>query len=65
MKQESDEEHPLSTNADTLNASQGEVFPCDRRTLYQDIAALNSYGYEVICRRGQHSNSYYVEGQEF
>ena len=64
LKQESDEEHPLSTNQIIERLARGGI-SCDRKTLYQDIAALNSYGYEVICRRGQHSNSYYVEDRSF
>ena len=64
LKQDSDENNPLTTNQiiDKLAAS-GIV--CDRRTLYQDIAALNSYGYEVECRKGQHSNGYYVLDRNF
>lgn len=64
LKQESDEVHPLSTNQIIERLARGGI-SCDRRTLYQDIAALNSYGYEVICRRGQHSNSYYVVDRSF
>lgn len=64
LKQDSDENNPLTTNQiiDRLGAS-GIV--CDRRTLYQDISALNSYGYEVVCRKGQHSNCYYVLDRNF
>ena len=64
LKQDSDENNPLTTNQiiDKLAAS-GIV--CDRRTLYQDIAALNSYGYEVVCKKGQHSNCYYVLDRNF
>ena len=59
LKQESDEDHPLSTG-ELLARLEKNGVACDRKTLYQDIAALNSFGYEVICKRGQHSNSYYV-----
>ena len=38
---------------------------CDRKTLYQDIVNLNAYGYEVMLRRGQHNNFYYVEDRSF
>ena len=64
LKQDSDENNPLTTNQiiDRLAAS-GIV--CDRRTLYQDITALNSYGYEVVCKKGQHSNGYYVLDRNF
>ena len=49
LKQDSDENNPLTTNQiiDKLAASG---IGCDRRTLYQDITALNSYGYEVVCK---------------
>ena len=59
LKQESDEDHPLSTG-ELLARLEKNGVACDRKTLYQDIAALNSFGYEVICKRGQHSNSYYA-----
>ena len=64
LQQESDEKHPISTNQMIERLAEDGIF-CDRRTLYKDIAALNSFGYEVICRRGQHSNSYYVEDRSF
>ncbi len=64
LKQESDEEHPLSTNQIIERLARGGI-SCDRRTLYQDIAALNHFGYEVISKRGQHSNSYYVVDRSF
>lgn len=64
LKQESDEDHPLATG-ELLRRLAKCGIACDRGTLYQDIAALNSFGYEVIRRRGQHSNSYYVEDRSF
>ena len=64
LKQESDEDHPLSTG-ELLARLEKNGVACDRKTLYQDIAALNSFGYEVICKRGQHSNSYYVVDRSF
>lgn len=64
LKQESDEDHPLSTGELLARLEKNGVV-CDRKTLYQDIAALNSFGYEVICKRGQHSNSYYVVDRSF
>ena len=64
LKQDSDENNPLTTNQiiDKLYVSG---IGCDRRTLYQDITALNSYGYEVVCKKGQHSNYYYVLDRNF
>lgn len=64
LKQDTDEQHPLTTNQiiEKLKASGIE---CDRKTLYQDIATLNAYGYEIIQRRGQHNNSYFVVDRNF
>lgn len=64
LKQESDEDHPLSTGELLARLEKGGI-ACDRRTLYQDIAALNHFGYEVISKRGQHSNSYYIVDRSF
>ena len=64
LKQDSDENNPLTTNQIIEKLSESGIV-CDRRTLYQDISTLNSYGYEVICKKGQHSNGYYVIDRSF
>lgn len=38
--------------------------PCDRRTLYKDIDALNENGYEVLCKRSR-QNEYFVLERNF
>lgn len=47
LKQDSDEIRPLSTNQIIEKLNAADIL-CDRRTLYADIATLNSYGYEVL-----------------
>ena len=64
LSRESDEEHPLTTGELIARLEKCGI-SCDRRTLYRDIAALCEFGYEVITRRGQHSNSYYVVDRGF
>lgn len=64
LKQDTDEQHPLTTNQ-IIEKLKAAGIECDRKTLYQDIATLNSYGYEIIQRRGQHNNSYYVIDRNF
>lgn len=51
LKKDRDENNPLTTNQiiDGL-AARGIV--CDCRTLFQDIAELNFYGYEMAFKRG-------------
>lgn len=64
LKQDTDEQHPLTTNQIIAKLKLSGI-ECDRKTLYQDIDTLNAYGYEVIQRRGQHNNSYFVVDRNF
>lgn len=64
LKQESDENHPLTTNQIIERLGASGIL-CERKSLYNDIKVLNSYGYEVITQKGQHSNSYYVVDRSF
>lgn len=64
LNRDSDEQCPISTNQ-ILEKLKAKGIECDRRTLYADIAALNSFGYEVLCTKGQHSNLYYVVDRGF
>lgn len=58
LKRETDEDHFLSTN-EIIKKLKERGVSCDRRILYSDIEALNSFGYEVETVRGK-SNSYHV-----
>ncbi len=61
--QETDENNPMpSTTLMKKLADMG--IPCDRRTLYKDIDALNENGYEVLCNRSR-QNEYYVLDRSF
>lgn len=64
LKQESDENRPLTTGQIIQRLADNGI-TCDRRTLYADIATLNSFGYEVVTQKGQHSNSYYIVDRRF
>ena len=60
---ETDENNPMpSTVLMKMLADMG--IPCDRRTLYKDIEALNENGYEVLCNRSR-QNEYYVLDRSF
>ena len=60
---ETDENNPMpSTVLMKMLADMG--IPCDRRTLYKDIEALNENGYEVLCNRSR-QNEYYVLDRKF
>jgi predicted DNA-binding transcriptional regulator YafY len=63
LRQETDEEHPITTPA-LLNKLAGFGIQCDRRTLYSDINVLNDFGYEILKTRAI-SNEYYVVDRTF
>ena len=63
LNQESDEDHPLSTEEIRSRLSECGI-ECDRRTIYSDIELLNNMGYEILKRRAI-SNEYYVMDRSF
>ena len=64
LRQETDELHPLTTNELTAKLEEAGI-GCDRRTLSNDIATLNEYGYEVMSIMSGHHKAYYVEDRNF
>ncbi len=63
LSQNTDSEHPMGT-PEILDRLKAMGIDCDRRTLYDDIKTLNSFGYEVDCVRGA-SNEYSVDSSAF
>lgn len=64
LRQNTDEDHPMTTNAIAENLAQLDI-PCDRRTISQDIATLNELGYEILSTMVGHEKGYYVEDRNF
>lgn len=63
LKTETDEENPMGTT-EIITRLEAEGLKCNRTTLYDDIALLNKYGYEIQCTRSV-SNKYYVSNRDF
>lgn len=63
LKAETDEENPMGTT-EIISRLKAEGLKCNRTTLYDDIALLNKYGYEIQCVRSV-SNKYYVSNRDF
>lgn len=63
LKTETDEEHPIETNALIARLNE-EGIEVDRKILYTDIDILNENGFEVLKERGK-SNKYYVVDRSF
>lgn len=64
LKSETDEENPMSTNEICKRMSEMGV-SCNRRTLPQEIRALNEEGYEVCVRDKGRAHFYYVVDRTF
>lgn len=62
LSQETDSEHPMGT-PEILERLKKMGIDCDRRTLYDDIKTLNSFGYNIECTRGA-SNEYCVDNED-
>lgn len=64
LRQNTDEDHPMSTAQIAASLSQmGITF--DRRTISQDIITLNELGYEIMSVMRGHDKCYYVEDRSF
>lgn len=63
LRQESDEDRPLSTPY-ILKTLKERGIEIDRRVLYEDIKTLNEQGYEILCKRSR-SNEYYIVDRQF
>lgn len=64
LRQNTDEQHPMSTSSIISSLAQIEI-TCDRRTLAQDIATLSDLGYEIMTTTVGHEKAYYVEDRNF
>ena len=64
LRQETDEQHPLSTSQ--LCRKLGAMgISCERRTLTKDIAVLHALGYEVMWNWVGKEKGYYIEDRSF
>ena len=64
LRQESDEQHPLTTNQICNYMIRNDI-PCDRRVVSHDVALLNDIGIEVLETWVSKSKAYYVEDRSF
>lgn len=64
LRQDADPKHPMPTS-EICRRLQEAGIPCDRKTVYTDIDALNEYGYEVKKTTVGKQNGYYVEDRRF
>lgn len=64
LRQESDTEHPLSTN-DICRKLAARGIRCERKSVSTDVALLIQHGYEVRTEKVGRERVYYVEDRQF
>ena len=64
LRQESDTEHPLSTN-DICRRLAARGIRCERKSVSTDVALLIQHGYEVRTEKVGRERVYYVEDRQF
>ena len=64
LSQDSDRLHPIGTNEIIARLAEKDI-PCERRTLAQDIKALQDYGYEIQEDKVGKQNGYYMDDRKF
>ncbi len=63
LKRETDEEHPL-TGTELCRMLQHRGYPCGRKALYGEVAALKEYGADILYVR-QPRAGFFLAGREF
>lgn len=63
LMQKTDETHPLNAR-ELMELLEMQDICCDRKTIYEDIEALNLCGYDIISTKGSKSG-YFLSGREF
>lgn len=64
LKQHSNEEHPLPMT-EILSRLDDEGIKAERKSIYDDVAQLVDYGYDIACVRSKNKGGYYMASQDF
>ncbi len=64
LQEQTDEQNGLTIPELIAELEKRGIFAV-RKTLYEDIAVLNEYGYDIWCEKASKSNRYYVVDRKF
>ncbi len=64
LRQESDEQHPLTTQRICEHMQEMDII-CDRRAVTRDVELLNEIGIEVLSTRVGKKKAYYIDDRSF
>lgn len=64
LMEHTDEEHVLSTR-DIINKLADNDIKAERKSIYDDMACLTDYGFDIILKKGKVGGGYYLASREF
>lgn len=64
LKLHSNEEHPMPMS-EILSRLEAEGIKAERKSIYDDIAQLKDYGYDIECFKSKTNGGYYMASQDF
>lgn len=64
LESQTDENHSL-TVAQIISKLEAMGIKAERKTVYDDIATLQDFGVDVVCKKDGHSNAYSVLSRDF
>lgn len=64
LKENTDEEHVLSTQEIIKRLADNDI-KAERKSIYDDMACLMDYGYDIILKKGKVGGGYYLASREF
>ncbi len=63
LQKNSHQDKPVRAN-ELIHMLDLHGIPCDRKTVYSDIAALQEFGVDIVCKTGR-NGGYYIASQNF
>ena len=64
LKEQSDENHPVSTQKLISELEKQDIL-AERKSIYNDIAVLVDYGYDIVTIKSRTNGGYYLGNREF
>ena len=64
LTEQSDEEHCMSAQA-LIDALAAHDIKAERKSIYDDIAQLNDFGYDIVLTKAKTGGGYYLASREF
>lgn len=64
LSENTDEEHVLSTQ-DIIRKLEENDIKAERKSIYDDMACLIDYGYDIILKKGRINGGYYLASRDF